>query len=216
MLYLLDANVLIVANRDYYPLGRVPEFWEWLLDRASRQQTKIPVEMYEEVLAGHEDELTRWLKENRDMLVLDEEVDAGLVAVVTEAGYAPDLSDEEVERIGRDPFLIAYALVNPAQRMVVTTEHSKPKKQRANRHIPDVCGRSPCVSLQHLRVHRRARLHDRLAAMRLFLERDPCRLRRRVGERRVREVRAAEFLDRVFEIFRVEQHTVARYDARCR
>ena len=95
--------------------------------------------MYEEVLAGHEDDLTRWLKENRDMLVLDEEVDAGLVAVVTEAGYAPDLSDEEVERIGRDPFLIAYALVNPAQRMVVTTEHSKPKKQRANRHIPDVC-----------------------------------------------------------------------------
>lgn len=30
MLYLLDANVLIDANRDYYPLDRVPEFWEWL------------------------------------------------------------------------------------------------------------------------------------------------------------------------------------------
>lgn len=60
MLYLLDANVLIDANRDYYPLGR-------------------------------------------------------------------------------DPFLIAYAIANPSKRRVVTTEVSKPKKQRGNRHIPDVC-----------------------------------------------------------------------------
>ena len=58
MLYLLDANVLIDANRDYYPLGRVPEFWEWLVDRASRHQVKIPLDMYEEILAGGEDDLT--------------------------------------------------------------------------------------------------------------------------------------------------------------
>lgn len=51
MLYLLDANVLIVANRDYYPHGRVPEFWDWLLDRAATGRTKVPVEMYEEIVA---------------------------------------------------------------------------------------------------------------------------------------------------------------------
>ena len=66
MLYLLDANVLIDANRDYYPLGRVPEFWDWLIDRAASRQVK-------------------------------------------------------------------------ARRTVVTTEVSRPKKQRANRHIPNVC-----------------------------------------------------------------------------
>ena len=139
MLYLLDANVLIDANRDYYPLGRVPEFWHWLVDRATKQQVKVPLEVYEEVLAGKEDDLTRWLKKNRDALLLDEDVDETLVAGVTDRGYAPDLTDEEVERVGRDPFLIAYALANPAQRTVVTTEISRPKKQRANRHIPDVC-----------------------------------------------------------------------------
>jgi len=32
VLYLLDACVLIDANRDYYPIARVPEFWEWLLE----------------------------------------------------------------------------------------------------------------------------------------------------------------------------------------
>lgn len=67
MLYLLDANVLITANRTYYPLERVPEYWAWLVNR------------------------------------------------------------------------IAYALVDPAQRRVVTTEGSKPSATRANRKIPDVC-----------------------------------------------------------------------------
>lgn len=51
---------------------------------------------------------------------------------------APDLTEGEVERVGRDPFLIAHALGGP-ERTVVTTEASKPSKQRANRHVPDVC-----------------------------------------------------------------------------
>ena len=139
MLYLLDANVLIDANRDYYPISRVPEFWDWLVDRALKLQTKIPLEMYEEILKGSEDHLTRWVKDNRAALLLEEDVDVGLVARVMDFGYAPDLNDEEVQRVGRDPFLIAYALRDPAQRLVVTTEVSKPTKKRANRRIPDVC-----------------------------------------------------------------------------
>ncbi|MDE2924387.1 MAG: DUF4411 family protein [Acidobacteriota bacterium] len=139
MFYLLDANVLIDANRDYYPLGRVPDFWEWLIDCGERGEAGIPLEMFEEVLAGKKDELTQWLKENRDVLLLDEEADQRLVAQVTERGYGQDLTEEEVERIGRDPFLIAYGLRDQANRVVVTTELSKPGKQGANRHVPDVC-----------------------------------------------------------------------------
>ena len=139
MLYLLDANVLIDANRDYYPLERVPEFWDWLVDCGVRRRVKMPLELYEEVLAGKDDDLTRWLRDNGGVLLLDEDVDAVRVARVTDIGYAPDLSDEEVERVGRDPFLIAHALRDPADRTVVTTEVSRPRKRRANRHIPDVC-----------------------------------------------------------------------------
>lgn len=58
---------------------------------------------------------------------------------VTEAGYAPDLTDVEIEQVGRDPFLIAFALKNPADRIVVTLEASKPSTRRANRRVPDVC-----------------------------------------------------------------------------
>jgi hypothetical protein len=54
-------------------------------------------------------------------------------------GYAPDLDDSEIEEIGRDPFLIAYALNDVAETTVVTKEVSALSKQRANRKIPDVC-----------------------------------------------------------------------------
>ena len=53
--------------------------------------------------------------------------------------YAPDLTDVEAEQVGRDPFLIAYALSDSAQRTVVTLEARKPTRVRANRHVPDVC-----------------------------------------------------------------------------
>ena len=140
MLYLLDANVLIDANRDYYPLERVPEFWEWLAHAGKNDRVKIPLEVYEEIKEG-KDELTIWIKkdQNKKALLFQENVDVFLVSHVTDNGYANDLSDDEVEKIGRDPFLVAYALADNGNRCIVTTEVSKPSKQRANRHLPDVC-----------------------------------------------------------------------------
>jgi len=140
LLYLLGANVLIDANRDYYPIERVPEFWEWLEAAGNSNNAKIPREVYEEISDGN-DELAKWLKHDsiKTALILEEEAEVPLVSHVVDEGYASDLTDDEVEKIGRDPFLIAYALRNPGERFVVTTEVSKPKRQRANRHLPDVC-----------------------------------------------------------------------------
>ena len=108
-----------------------------------QQRIKIPREIYQEILpgnpgAGEKDLLYDWLKEYKATICLDEAVDRGLLQRIIEQ-YAPDLCDEELESLGRDPFLIAYALCDTKQRVVVTNEISKPKKQRANRHIPDVC-----------------------------------------------------------------------------
>jgi hypothetical protein len=140
LLYLLDANVLITANRDYYPLERVPEYWEWLLHYAADGQVKMPIEMVEEIREGTDD-LAKWLSDRRhlELLRLDEDADVALVQRVINEGYARDLKDHEVEKVGRDPFLISYALQGRKSRCVVTTEVSKPKRQRANRHVPDVC-----------------------------------------------------------------------------
>lgn len=144
MLYLLDANVLIDANRDYYPIARVPEFWEWLKHNGAENHIKLPLEIYEEIKDGKKnnkpDELAMWAKgpELREALLLKEEADPDIVSRVVNEGYAADLRDEEVEKLGRDPFLISYALSDLGERCVVTTEKSKPKQERANRHIPDV------------------------------------------------------------------------------
>jgi len=136
--HLLDANVLITAHNLYYPIQRVPEFWDWLAYMGETGALKMPVEIIEEITEGSE--LAQWLKEgdNYDFLVLDEDVDLELVQTVIEK-YAPDLNDAEIIEVGRDPFLIAYALAHRADRIVVTVEASKPSTTRANRKIPDVC-----------------------------------------------------------------------------
>ncbi|WP_026100747.1 DUF4411 family protein [Synechococcus sp. PCC 7336] len=157
MLYLLDTNVLIDANRDYYSIARVPEFWEWLEELGKQGRVKIPNEMFDEIKQGKkEDELTKWVNNGqvRDALLLDEEFDPILVQKAVHVGYANDLTDIEIEEIGYDPFLIADALADPKNRVVVTTEVSKPKKQRANRRVPDVCnavGIQSCHTFQMIR-----------------------------------------------------------------
>lgn len=144
MIYLIDANVLITANNLYYPIDRVPEYWEWLSHMGNQGHVKMPFEIFEEVKDGPDDAekdlLFAWLQEdvNKKALLLEETVAQDLVQKVIAEGYAPDLTDDEVEQIGRDPFLIAYALVDK-ERCVVTVETSAPKKQRQNRKVPDVC-----------------------------------------------------------------------------
>lgn len=140
MLHLFDANVLITASNTYYPIDQIPEFWGWIEYQAKIGNIKLPIEIIEEVLEGSKDGdlLLSWVKTHKDLLVLDEAVSVALVQSVVSKGYAPDLTDDELEEIGRDPFILAYALAQP-ERCVVTTEVSKPKKQRQNRKVPDVC-----------------------------------------------------------------------------
>ena len=138
-LYLLDANVLIDAKRDYYPFDMVPEFWDWLVHMAQRGTIKIPQEVYDKLTDGNRDELAEWLKSNKSALLFAEEVNAEILNRVIEQGYASDLTESAIEKLNEDPFLIAYALADPNHRRVVTTEVSRPGRKRANRHIPDVC-----------------------------------------------------------------------------
>jgi len=140
MLFLLDANVLINANRDYYSFESVPEFWEWIIYCGEKDLVKIPVEIYEELKDGT-DNLSRWMKQPRtkEALLLDEEVDKIIVQKILKEGYGENLTDSDLEQIGRDPFLISYAIKDNMGRCVVTSEISKPSRKRENRQLPDVC-----------------------------------------------------------------------------
>ena len=146
MIYLLDANTLIDAKRDYYPISRIPEFWEWIIYQGQQGIIKIPIEVYEEFSDtkdkdGEKDDLATWAEriETKNALLLDEEAEQDLVARITYGGYVANPTDDELEKIGRDPFLLSYALKDIDNRCIVTTESSKPSRTGANRHIPDVC-----------------------------------------------------------------------------
>lgn len=140
--FLLDANVLIDAHNKYYPVDMVPEFWDWLVYCGEKRLLAMPLETFEEVRGGanaKKDLLNQWLHRHdvEDALILSEDVDSDALMTVMNA-YAPDLDDNEIEQVGRDPFLIAYGLVGTG-RCIVSNEVSKPSKQRANKKVPDVC-----------------------------------------------------------------------------
>ena len=165
VLYLLDANVLIDANRDYYPISRLPEFWDWLAEMGRLGFVKVPRENFEEVVhpkPPYSDPLIDWLEAHKEDLLLDEEVDPETVMHVVDEGYAGDLTDEEMEKLGRDPFLIAYALADVSNRTVVSTERSKPRKTRANRHVPDVCEGLHVECIETFSIHKAIGLSDGL------------------------------------------------------
>ena len=56
-----------------------------------------------------------------------------------DGGYGPELDEIELEKVGKDPFLIAYGLRDPVNRIVVSNEIPKPSARRKNRKVPDVC-----------------------------------------------------------------------------
>lgn len=138
MFYLLDANTIIDAHRDYYPMDRVPEFWDWLIDRAEAQRLRIPLEIWKEI-KPKDATLVKWMRTNESVLVLKEQLEAEEVRLVMEKTYVAQPSDAQAKKIGRDPLLVAYALRDASGRCVVTTEVSKKKRTGANRKLPDAC-----------------------------------------------------------------------------
>jgi hypothetical protein len=136
-MYLLDANVLIFAKRDYYPMDRFPEYWDWLLYQAECGNVKIPSQIWDE-LQEHDDDVRAWVREHREVLILDcDDIDLHVPDVLS--CYADDLTESELEQIGADPFLVAGGIATKS--VVVSKEGSAPSRQRANRKVPDICTR---------------------------------------------------------------------------
>jgi Domain of unknown function (DUF4411) len=142
LIYLFDANTLIQAKNEYYPLEHIPQFWDWLVEQGTAGLVKIPYEIFDEI-AAYTDDLSDWITqaEVKSALLFDETVDPAILQQIMNDGYEafdPAFTETDVEKIGRDAFLIAYAAAG-GQRTVVTKETSSPNKRRGNRKIPDVC-----------------------------------------------------------------------------
>jgi Domain of unknown function (DUF4411) len=79
-LYLLDANVLIRAHEDYYPVDRILPFWTWLLEHAENNVIKVPRVIFDEVRPAP-GPFRAWLaqREVREKLVLNKTIPVSLV-----------------------------------------------------------------------------------------------------------------------------------------
>jgi hypothetical protein len=45
-MYLLDANTIMEAHGTFYPVDRIPQFWDWPLEQAKSGLVKMPSEIY--------------------------------------------------------------------------------------------------------------------------------------------------------------------------
>ena len=74
----------------------------------------MPYEIHGEIAVSN-GPLRDWICDSRvkSALILDEDIDAGLVERTLTVGYGGPLSDSDLEKIGQDAFLVAYALVSP-------------------------------------------------------------------------------------------------------
>ncbi len=153
MVYLLDANVLITAHDEYYPIDRFSPFWDWIIDHAKQGTIKMPFEMMAEVKAGQpkrdaqnqDDELLFWLRRNNHEkdLLLNASADQVDVNRVFREGYElPRPSLDELNKIRKDPLLIAYAMARQGPTIVTLEakqENATDEMQRHKRKIPFVC-----------------------------------------------------------------------------
>ena len=130
-------------------------FWTWICDQARAGAIKMPAELHDEVREGT-DELAEWIAQPdvKDVLLLDEEVDQQIFQRVLDDGYGERLTEDEIEETGRDPFLVAYALMG-GSRTVVTKEISKPSRFRGHTKLPDACDRLSVPCITDFRLYRR-------------------------------------------------------------
>lgn len=143
-MYLIDANVLITAKNLYYPLDRIPQFWEWLIEMGDADKIKIPREIHDEI-SERDNPLGDWARDGytKQALLLEEDPDPALLQHVVRHEYDGDnqaFTDSELDKIGRDAFIVSYGLMDNS-RIIVTKEVSAPKKRMGNRKIPDACNR---------------------------------------------------------------------------
>ena len=147
--FLIDTNSLITPYRRYYAFDLAPSFWEKLKEHFESGRIVILDKVWDELQkGGSEDELARWLKENRDSFSIctyKTESTVGVYAEVLQYVQTSDLYNESAIAswaIGTvaDPWIIAAAKSNGYTIVTEEAGHqnlsSKQKAKQAK--VPDV------------------------------------------------------------------------------
>ena len=155
MVFLLDANVLIFAEKQCCSIDKVERYRQWIVCNADQRRIFLPLQIILEISKGSDD-LKRWINQRhiRNRLEFRKEVSQDCVGKVLLEGYGENLSEREINRIGADAHLITYA-IEEDEAVIVTRETSKPARQRANRKILDVCAEFGVSCIDDSELYRR-------------------------------------------------------------
>ena len=144
-LYLLDANILITAARDFYNFDFGNNFWDFLVRKAEYNRINSIDKVYDEIIGGN-DRLKEWAKtdffehflDTTEAEVLNNYSELMEWVKKQKGKYNPDAIDDFREEGNADPWLIAYAMKNK-QRIVIVTFERKVDNIKRKIPIPNVC-----------------------------------------------------------------------------
>jgi len=143
-IYVADSNFFIEAHRKSYPLDIAFSFWNKVKQLATERKI-ISIDKVKDELYDKNDALEAWCKAN---LPIDFFKDTSVVmaaysqviawATSKSNYYQPNALNEFLAADEADAFLIAYALADSSNRIVVTQEISEPNRKTKVK-IPDAC-----------------------------------------------------------------------------
>lgn len=143
-IYVVDSNFFIQAHRVNYPLDVAFSFWNKVKQLAEEGKI-ISIDKVKNEIYDKNDALEEWCRANlpEDFFKESSEVMAayGQVsawAISRSYHYMPNALNEFLDADEADAFIVAYALANPNNRIVVTQEISEPNRKNKIK-IPEAC-----------------------------------------------------------------------------
>ncbi len=142
--FVVDSNFFIQAHRAIYPLDIAIGFWIKVKQLADTGKI-VSIDKVKKELYVKNDALKVWCRENlpEDFFkdtseVISEYVQVSSWAVSMNGHYLPNALNEFLDSEEADAFLVAYALADPQNRVIVTQETSEPKRKNKVK-IPEPC-----------------------------------------------------------------------------
>lgn len=141
--YLIDANVLMEANRRYYSLDLAPAFWNFLI-RSAKEKFVISIDrVYDEILKG-KDDLAEWTKNSFNFAFANTKDDERVIEfyaelmqwAVKQDQFSQPAKDEFARVENADAWLIAYAKIHS---YVIVTQEVLDLNIKKKIPIPNVC-----------------------------------------------------------------------------
>lgn len=157
--YIVDSNFFIQAHRTSYPFDVATSFWNKIISLAENG-TIISIDKVKNEVFKNEDELKQWCEINLpDTFFKDTPAVLPHYAVIAfwaaekSSHYLPNALSEFLDADEADAWLVAFALSDLANSIVVTHEISEPNRRNKVK-IPDVCiahGVQYCNTIEMLR-----------------------------------------------------------------